>query len=234
MPEHQRSCLDLVEQQFLELSTRPSPVAIDGESLHGALPQRPIPIGELRVTLLKHACRQVKDIVWAQLVRLKQTHADPWTIAAAGMMIPGLKRLATRFRPSFPGDPRDLDSEILEAFLHALGSADPNRPGLSTHLYGAALRRAHQACKQERRQACEHLDFDDTTECPCAGNPDLALAQAVLDGVVTISQANLVCGVHLDCARRGEVARRLGIGRDRARRELATARRGLSAYLIAA
>nr|CEL19281.1 hypothetical protein [Kibdelosporangium sp. MJ126-NF4] len=67
-----------------------------------------------------------------------------------------------------------------------------------------------------------------------AGNPDIALARAVLDGVVTAKQAALVSRVHLDSALRGDVARQLGMSRDRARRELTIATRGLANYLAIA
>jgi DNA-directed RNA polymerase specialized sigma24 family protein len=233
MTRAQRSCLDIVEEQFRALSTSSQPLLIDGESVHGALPQRPIPLDELRVLVLKRqASGQVKDAVWSYLVRSTRTPANPWRVAVAGMMIPGLKRIAAKLGPCFPGEPSDLDSEILAAFLQAVENVDPGQSGLPGRLYRVALRRGYEVCEQEQRQTYQCLDFD--AECPSAGNPDLALARAVLDGVVTARQANLVCGVLLDRTRRSEVARRLGMSRDRVRRELNTATRGLSAYLAAA
>jgi hypothetical protein len=73
----------------------------------------------------------------------------------------------------------------------------------------------------------------DEDRYPRAGNPDLALARAVLDGVVTSRQANLVSGVLLDRHHRADIARRLGLSRRRARAQLASARRELAAYLAA-
>jgi hypothetical protein len=235
MHHRNRSCLDLVEEKFLELSRNPDPVLVDGRSLGRGLPQRPIPLEELRVLVLKRqASKQVKDLVWSHLVQMTRVRADPWLLAAAGMMVPGLKRIAARLGPYYPGDSCDLDSEIVEAFLDTLAKTDADQPGLSTELYRAALRRGRRLCERERRQCCPAADPPEDTGCPCAGNPDLALARAVLDGVLTASQANLVSGVHLDCARRGEVARRTGMSRDRVRRELATAKRGLARYLVPA
>lgn len=235
MSELRRSVLDLVDEQFRKLSRQPNPITVDGASIHHGLPQRLVPLEELRRLLLDSSDRQLKDNVWAHLVRLARLQEDPWTIVSTGMMIPGLRRVAAKFGAYFPGDQRDLESEILEAFLTALKCADPNQRGLPTHLYGKTVRHAHKAWRRERQQVRETVDVDNQNiECPCGGNPDLVLAQAVREGVVTTDQADLICGVHLDCTRRDTVIEALGLPRRRVKQELASARRRLSAYLVAA
>lgn len=235
MSEHRRSQLDVVDEQFRMLSQQPDQVMVDGASLHPCLPQRPIALEELRRSLVDNPDQQLKDKVWAHLVRLTRLQEDPWTIVAIGMMIPGLRRIAAKFGPCFPGDQRDLEQEIFAAFLIALKRADPNQCGLPTHLYGRTMRHVHKAWRSELRQTRKTVDVDDQDiECPYGGNPDLALAQAVREGVVTTDQADLICGVHLDCTRRDLVIRALGLPRRRVRQELASARRRLSAYLVAA
>lgn len=232
MPEPQRSCLDLTEDQFHSLAQH---LAVDGRSLSRDLPQRRIALPELRVILLKRRLSdQAKDAAWAHLVRMAGTNPNPWIMAAAGMMLPGLKSIAARMRPHYPHDPCDLDSEILEAFLHELKRVDPTQPAPHVRLYRAALRWGHQACQREARQPVSQAELPEMPTHPCTGNPDLALARAVRDGAVTARQADLVSRVHLDSARRVEAARSLGISRDRARRELASATRRLSAYFVAA
>jgi hypothetical protein len=94
------------------------------------------------------------------------------------------------------------------------------------------LRRGHQACRHESRRATRWVPLPETLANAVSGNPDVALARAVRDRVVTPTQADLISGVHLDAASRGRVARQLGISRDRVRRELVIATRGLSAYLV--
>lgn len=235
MPERQRSCLDLTEEQFQSLSQRAHPVTVDGPRLSRELPARRIGLAELRVILLKRrAGDRLKNAVWSHLARMTRTAPDPWMIASAGMMLPGLKSIAARMRACYPYDPGDLDSEILEAFLRELSRLDPDRPAPHTQLYLAAWRRGYETCRREARRAGRYAPLPDGLADHRRGNPDIALARAVLDGVVTAEQAALVSRVHLDSAQRGDVARQLGMSRDRARRELTIATRGLSVYLATA
>jgi hypothetical protein len=232
MHERQRSCLDLTEDQFCALSRRRVPVAIDGGRISGDLPAQHVGLEDLRVIMLKRRTSdQLKDAVWSHLVRMSRTQPDPWVIAAAGMMLPGLKKIAARMRGCYPYDACDLDSEIFAAFLDELGRLDPDQPAPHKRLYLAACRRGDQLCRRETRRASRFVQLPDGLADHRAGNPDIALARAMLDGVVTARQAALVSRVHLDSAQRGDVARQLGMGRDLARRELTTAIRGLSAYL---
>lgn len=232
MHERQRSHLDLTEDQFLALSRCLAPVTIDGGRVSCDLPARHFRLEELRIIMLKRRTRdQLKNAVWSHLVRMSHAQPDPWMIAAAGMMLPGLKKIADRMHGYYPYDACDLDSEILLAFLHELGRLDPDKPALHKRLYLAAFRRGDQLCRREARRARRIVQLPDGLADHRAGNPDIALARAVLDGVVTTRQAALVSRVHLDSALRGDVARQMGMGRDLARRELTTATRGLSIYL---
>jgi hypothetical protein len=235
MLERQRSSLDLTEDQFHALSRRSEPVTIDCGHLSRDLPPRRVGLDELRVIMLKRrTCDQLKDAVWSYLVRMSRAQPDPWVLVTAGMMLPGLKAIAARMRGHYPYDACDLDSEILEAFFHELRRLDPRQPAPHTQLYLAAWRRGDQICRRETRRASRYVPLPDGLADHCAGNPDIALARAVLDGVVTARQAALVSRVHLDSAQRGDVARQMGMSRDRARRELTIATGGLSDYLATA
>jgi hypothetical protein len=232
MSESPRSCLDLTEEHFQLLSRRP--LTVDGQALPHGLPPG-VTLIDLRVILLKRRlANQVKDAVWSHLVHMARTAPDPWLMAAAGMMLPGLKSIAARISSHSWCDAHDLDSEILEGFLAALYRVDPGRPALPTQLYLAAWRRGQRTAQREARHALGQVPLPESLTQHRAGNPDVALVHAIRDGVVTPAQANLVSQVHLDSSRRGDAARQLGIGRDKARRELASATRGLSTYLRAA
>jgi hypothetical protein len=232
MRERQRSHLDLTEDEFLSLSRRGTPVTIDGGRLSRDLPARHLTLEDVRIIMLKRRTSdQLKDAVWSHLVRMSHAKSDPWAIAAAGMMLPGLKKIADRMHAHYPHDACDLDSEILEAFLHELGALDPNQPAPHKRLYLAACRRGDMLCRREARRARKIVPLPDGLADHCRGNPDIALARAVLDGVITTRQAALVSRVHLDSAQRCDVARQMGMGLDLARRELTTATRGLCFYL---
>jgi hypothetical protein len=231
MHEQRRSDLDLAEAEFLALSRRRA-VTLDGRRISRDLPARHISLEDLRIIMLKRRTNdQLKTAVWSQLVRMSHAQSDPWVIAAAGMMLPGLKKIADRMRAYYPYDTCDLDSEIFEAFLHELGQLDPDEPAPYKRLYLAACRRGDQLCRREARRASRCVQLPDGLADRLAGNPDIALARAMRDGVVTARQAALVSRVHLDSAQRGDVARQMGMGLDLARRDLTTATRGLTAYL---
>lgn len=233
MPESKQSCLDVTEEHFRVLSQPPRSVSIDGRLISHSLPARPIGLSELRVLMLKRRIDdQTKTAVWSYLVRMSNAEPEPWVMAAAGMMLPGLKSIAAKLNPHYPFDARDLDAEILEAFLRELKLVSPDDPVPHARLYLAAQRRGQQACRRETRQATRCVPLPENVIDAGAGNPDVALARAVRDRVVTRIQADLISGVHLDSVSRGQVARQLRMSRDRVRRELATATRGLSAYLV--
>jgi hypothetical protein len=234
MSERQQSCLDLTEDQFRLLSQRADPVTVDGRRVSHDLPPRRVGLDELRAIMLRRRTGdRCKDAVWSHLVRTARADPNPWVIAAAGMMLPGLKSIAARLRGRYPHDTSDLDSEILEAFLHELVRLDLDRPAPHAQLYQAAWRRGEQTCRREVRTMSRHVPLPENLADHCAGNPDIALARAMLDGVITAEQAALVSGVHLDSAHRADVARQLGMSRGRARRELTAATYGLSVYLTA-
>lgn len=235
MTEPQRSCLDVTEYHFRLLAQPPHSITIEGQSISHELPPGPLTLDELRVLMLKRRVgHRIKTAVWSYLVRMSHARPDPWIMIAAGMMLPGLKSIAARMNCCYPNDARDLDSEILEGFLQTLRLVDPDEPALHTQLYLAALRRGQQACRQENRQASRRAPLPENLLDTVAGNPDVALARAVREGAVTSTQADLISGVHLDCASRVQVAHQLRISRDQVRRELAAATRGLTAYLAGA
>lgn len=176
---------------------------------------------------------RARDDVWSYLVRMARAEPDPWIIAAMGMMLPGLKSIAARMSHTYPYEAHDLDSEILAAFLAALTLVDTTRPAVHTRLYLATLRGGRRTCRAALREVSGSAPLPESLPELVGGHPDIALVSAVRDRVVT-TQAVLISSVHLDCAPRANIARRMGMSRDRVRRELAVATRGLSTYLAAA
>lgn len=232
----QSSALDLAELQFTRLATGAHGLALDGGVLGHGLPECKIPLIDLRPMLLKRRCTSAtKGTVWSALVRLAHDRPEPWAVAATGMMMPGMKKIGGRLGTHYPGDLRDLDSAIVEGFLHALDRADPAQPRLHTRLYGAAFRYGYTACVREGLVSGRQAPLKESIGWHGAsgrfGHPDLVLAGALRDGVVTRHQADLLVWVHLDHARRADLARRLGVSPYQIGQELAVAERGLASYL---
>ena len=65
------------------------------------LPQRPIPLDELRDRLLDQRCpRATRDAVWRYLVRRARREGATWMVACVGMALPGLAGTASWLRPA--------------------------------------------------------------------------------------------------------------------------------------
>lgn len=239
MTSRARSCLDLIECRFDLLTSQPRPLVIDGGPLGCGLPDRPIPLDELRIMLLKRQTAWLtKDAAWQELVRRAHAQPEPWVTAATGMMLPGLKHIGGKLGTRYPGEKGDLDSEVLQGFLQALDLADPRQGKLHSPLYSAAFRRGHEAYNRENRLARDQTGLTESCRTasirPRAGHPDLVLAGAMLDGAVTPRQADLISRIHLDRTHRGDAASPLGLSRHAVGQELASARRRLLEHLEAA
>ncbi|MEV6718507.1 hypothetical protein AB0M48_41435 [Lentzea sp. NPDC051208] len=229
------SHLDVIEQRFLAMTAGPQPLTLDCAALGCGLPDEELPLDRVRVLLLKRQTSWVsKDAVWKELVRRAHAAPEPWTTIAAAMMMPGLKHIAGKLGTRFCGDRNDLDSEIREGFLQALDVADVRSPKIFGQLYWAAFRRGHEACNSERRRAMSRSELADTAidARTADGHPDLVLAGAMLSGVITPHEADLVSDVLLDHGDRSTAAKRRGISRHQVAAQLNTASRHLADYLL--
>ena len=235
MSESKKSCLDLTEEKFKALSRAPHSITVEVELLSRNLPQRSISLEELRIIMLKRRGEErARDDVWSYLVRMARAEPDPWIIAAMGMMLPGLKSIAARMNHVYPYEINDLDSEILAAFPDRARAGRRQAPRSAHPALSCRIAGRQTACRVALREVSRSAPLPESLPESAAGNPDIALVHAVRDRVVTPAQAALISGVHLDHAPRGNIARRMGISRDRVRHELTAATRGLSTYLSAA
>ena len=93
--------------------------------LAAGLPDRLVPVTELRVLLLHPATGPAaRNAVWAELVRRARAGDPAWTVALAGIAMPGLRRAVASLAPAYRGDPADLQSEVLAGFLAAMRALD--------------------------------------------------------------------------------------------------------------
>lgn len=235
--------LDTVETTFRLLCRGPAPLALPG-SMFTPGRRRPVRLVEARELLLWPARMdpEARDRVWAELVRRAQ--ADPtgtgnaaWVVGAAGVLVPGLRRVADRLAAGWAGDRDDLDAEVLAGFLTALRTLDPDSGRLPSRLCWAAYRSGLALRRRDtddvRRRADSAAGVEAAAPPRPWGHPDFVLAAAVTAEVITAADADLIGVTRLEGRHLAAAAAELGISRgallsrrSRAERRLAAAIRG--------
>lgn len=191
--------LDSARRAFSLLTTGPHPLAVYGRDFPG-LPARLVRLDEVREVVLHRQCPQaLRDRVWAFLVTRSRAEGGAWTVACAGVALPALTAIAARLSARFAADPADLHSAVLTGFLGDLAEVDLDRPRIMNRLRWAAFRAGYAALR-------EALDAPVPVSDRCReavlrrvpGHPDVVLARAITEGVVTESEADLIGQTRLD------------------------------------
>lgn len=191
--------LDIARDAFTWLVTGPDPVSLDGRLFRG-LPDRRVALDEVRDRLLARRCPQAtRDAVWAHLVLRSRTEGATWTVAAVGVALPALTSVAATLSGRFAGDPADIHAEVLRGFLAALPSIDLRRPRIMLRLRWAAYRSGYDALAEALAGPTPVAPgFRSTPPRTPWGHPDLVLARAVADGVLTGTEAALIGATRLE------------------------------------
>lgn len=193
------NCLDIAQDAFTWLVTGPDPVSVDGRAFPG-LPDRRLPLDEVRDLLLARQCSQVtKDAVWTHLVLRSRAEGATWTVAAVGVALPALTSVAATLSACFAAGEADIHAEVLRGFLTALSTVDLGRPRIMLRLRWAAYRSGYRA----RSEALDGPTpmapgFRSAAPRPPWGHPDLVLARAVAEGVLTTTEADLIGATRLE------------------------------------
>jgi hypothetical protein len=232
VPVGRASALDVAERAFRLLTSGPDPLALDCAGLGSGVPPGVVPLHALREVLTR-AAYPVVDRVWPELVLAAQQGGPAWLVGVVGVALPGLRRIAARVAAGSGELREDLDSEVLAGFCTALTQADPDGDRLLNRLYWAAERAGRRRRAQETT-AAERGGRDlpsSTAPRPPSGHPDLVLAAAVRDGVLTQLQAELIGQTRLDRRPLREVAAEFGLTYEQLRRRRRTGERNLVAAL---
>ncbi|MEA5358243.1 hypothetical protein VA596_01740 [Amycolatopsis sp., V23-08] len=191
--------LDIARNTFTWLVTGPHPVSLNGR-LFAGLPDRHVPLDEVRDRLLARRCPQAtRDAVWAHLVLRSRTEGATWTVAAVGVALPALTSAAATLSHRFAGDPADVHAEVLRGFLTALSTIDLRPPRIMLRLRWAAYRAGYDALAEALAGPTPVAPgFRSTPPHAPWGHPDLVLARAVADGVLTRTEAALIGATRLE------------------------------------
>lgn len=191
--------LDVARTSFRWLTVGPHPVTVDGR-LFDHLPDREIPVDELRELLLRRDCpRTTWDQVWTHVILKSRLHGATWTLVAVGLALDALIPIAARLTAHYAGDPTDIHAEVLRGFLDALYRIDLDQGRIMIRLRWAAYRAGHRALTAAMDGPTPKAPgFRSSEPRPPAGHPDLVLARAVVVGVLTETEAALIGDTRLD------------------------------------
>ena len=178
--------------------------------------------------------RSVRDVVWRELVVRARRDGPAWVVAAVGIAMPGLRRMAGMLAKGWPGDSSDRDSELLIGFVERLRSIDLRDTRIAGKLIDAGARAVKNAReRQEEGNAIRvHAVWSLPPQQPW-DHPDWVLTRAVAQAVIDPDEYQLIAATRLDQVALATVADKLGVSvplasawRRKAERRLAEAIRG--------
>ncbi|NHO84950.1 hypothetical protein [Micromonospora sp. CMU55-4] len=187
------TALSTAEKAFELLTCEPAPLMFDARPVPG-LPDRPLPLDELRTLLLgEHHSSDTTDALWRQLAHHAREWGPAWVVGAIGVALPALTQLAARVSRGRPRHADDVDSEVLAGFLDALRTADLAPPRLWLRLCWAAWRAAVAVVKvYDGEELPPDLATGSRTPRMPYGHPDLLLGRAAAAGLITPDTAELI------------------------------------------
>jgi hypothetical protein len=191
------SALDTAEKSFLCLTETPPGLSLDGQAVHGALPQRRVGLRELRVWLSQPALPvQARDAVWSAVLSGRDEPA--WLIGVAGLAVAPLRHIAAVL--TTPTVERaDAEGEVLTGFVaQARRTSLPTREGT---LLWAGLRAGLALAAQDAAQLafgpCLPV-VEAIPPAPWSPGPRRILALALRAGLLTDTEHQLIVETRLE------------------------------------
>ena len=203
---------DTLEMAFELLVAGPAPLSVDGRQISG-LPERPVPLDELRGRLLHPSISyHTRDVALAVLLRRAKQDGGAWTVGLAGVLLPGLRRAATPLTKALPGKTADLEAEMLAALVETIATLPARADRIAARLVWPAVRAAHRFVAQERAwRVWEEPRSSLPAPARPLAHPDLVLEEAVRAGVLSARQAELIGETRIGGVPLRVLARRWGV-----------------------
>ncbi|MGW4801666.1 hypothetical protein ACWEPC_55545, partial [Nonomuraea sp. NPDC004297] len=164
--------------------------------------------------------RTTRDQVWRHLISQARAHRGAWMVAAVALAIPILRRLIGALADKIPAervDREDLEADILAAYMEALCRVNLawSHPLLRlSRLTHIAVVRAHAIDRPGPLADPDLSDRADSGQQALIyppGHPDVLLAEAVTQGVITELEAELIAATRLDGVSLSSFCRRRGL-----------------------
>lgn len=216
-----RSPLDTAEATFRLLACEPGGLQLNCASLYRDLPQRDIGLLELRDLVCgRSVSNSTRDSVWRELATRARCNGPSWMVGAVGVALPSLRAIAGKITRGYvAGDPHDIDTEILAAFIEALRGANLEKPNIRPRLCEAARRAGERARAIAESASCRRLPLGASAppKAPWS-HPDFVLGDAVAKGVLSDLDAELIGRTRLEEIPLAQAASELGLTEEAAKK----------------
>jgi hypothetical protein len=140
-------------------------------------------------------------------------------VGTVGVAMPALRRVAGQLARGYDLDTAtDIDAEVLTGFLSAVRTLDLSRRAISLRLRWAAYRAgaAYRATVANHPVSTEDPGLA-TVPQRSWGHPDLLLADAITQGVISAADAEIIASTRLESLALTAVARQLAVPYDAVR-----------------
>jgi hypothetical protein len=205
---------DTLEATFRLACRGPRPWSLDGRAVPG-LPDRLIPLDELRAILLHPSTSyRTRGRALSILVARARSEGGAATVGLAGVLLFGLRRAVAPLCDIRPDRAADIEAEALAGLVEGIAATEAGRPRLAARLCWLARNRAKRLFETELGELASSGAYPDA-EAPTlpVTHPDLVLAQAVIEGVITGPDAALIGETRFGVLSLEEAADALGVAR---------------------
>jgi hypothetical protein len=138
-----------------------------------------------------------RDGAMAELVRRAKSSPE-WMVGLAGVLLPGLRRIAGRVTRQFPAETADIDAEILASFVEGVHGLDPRGIRIAARLLAIPWNRAKVAGRAAVAIAGRKVNANNHAAPPRPwGHPDWVLERAVKAKVISAKDAELIGATRL-------------------------------------
>lgn len=221
-----------LDAAFRLLCAGPHPLAVPAGAVPG-LPDRPVPLDELRTRLLHPSCpHSLRAAAVGWLLGRAHDQRGPWLVGLAGVLLPGLCARVAGLIGACPDKADDIEAEALAGLLEAVGRTEPGHPRAAARLCWLARNRARRLVRTELAEAARPGVHPVSAEPSRPwGHPDLVLVRAVAAGVVCADDAALVGDTRLGLLDLTEAAAALGVDYKTAHQRRRRAEAALAAWI---
>lgn len=235
------SPFDRVDATLLGLAAGPRPLTLPSVLLSESEPGAAWSVDRVRARMAHPSTPgAARGRVWAEVVRRRLAHGEPWGTVGVGLALPVLRRALARLPRPQELESCELEQEVLAAVAEQLTALTPDQEPeeIGLTLVRAGDRAAHRlvyAAMRERRLRPQPLEEQTVpVALPCGSQTQVftVLERAMEAGVITAAEASLIAATRLDGQSPKECAHDAGISTRTLYRNRAAAEQRLRKTLL--